>query len=148
MREPRYQNIPPENVPMVKRDDGIIIKVIAGEVDGVKGAVTGIVTDPLYVDITLPANTNFAEPVPNNHNAFAYVLEGTVAFGDSVVTKSKLVTFDSGEKVTAATGDDVGRFLLIAGKPLNEPMARHGPFVMNTKEEIRQAIVDYQSGKF
>jgi hypothetical protein len=148
MCEPHYQNIPPENVPMVKRDDGVVVKVIAGEVDGVKGAVSGIVTDPLYIDVTLPADGSFTLPVASDHNTFAYVLEGEAVFGDSVVTKSKLATFDPGDKVAATTGDKGGRFLLIAGKPLNESLSRHGPFVMNTKEEIRQAIEDYRSGKF
>ena len=148
MCEPRYQNIPPENVPTVKRDDGVSIKVIAGVVDGVKGAVIGIATDPLYIDVTLPANSSFALPVANDHNAFTYVLEGEAVFGDSVVTKSKLVIFDDGDEVVVSVGEKGARFLLVAGRPLNESIVRHGPFVMNTKEEISQAIADYQSGNF
>lgn len=148
MCEARYQNIPPENVPTIKKDDGVIVKVIAGEVDGVIGAVKGVVTDPIYIDVTLPADGSYGLPVSDDHNTFAYVLEGEVGFGDSIVTKSKLATFDTGDEVVAATGDKGGRFLLIAGKPLNESIARHGPFVMNTKKEIRQAIEDYQTEKF
>lgn len=148
MREPRYQNIAPEAVPIVEREDGTVIKVIAGEVDGVAGAVNGIQTDPLYIDVKLPPNGQFRQPVAAGHNAFAYVLEGKVRFGGEEVVPSRLVTFGDGTVVEAETGGDGGRFLLLAGKPLNEEIARHGPFVMNTRDEIKQAVSDYQSGKF
>lgn len=148
MREPRYQNIAPEAVPIIEREDGTVIKVIAGEVDGVTGAVNGIFTDPLYIDVKLPPNGKFKQSVAAGHNAFAYVLEGKVRFGEEEVVPSRLVTFGDGTVVEAETGESGGRFLLLAGKPLNEEIARHGPFVMNTRDEIKQAVSDYQSGKF
>lgn len=148
MREPRYQNIEPEDVPTVEREDGTVIKVIAGEVDGVAGAVNGIYTNPLYIDVKLPANGQFTQSVAAGHNAFAYVLEGKVRFGEEEVAPSRLVTFGDGTVVAAEAGEAGGRFLLLAGKPLNEEIARHGPFVMNTRDEIKQAVSDYQSGKF
>lgn len=148
MREPRYQNIAPEAVPTVERENGTVIKVIAGEVDGVTGAVNGIQTDPLYIDVKLPPGGQFTQPVAAGHNAFAYVLEGKVRFGEEEVVPSRLVTFGDGTVVEAGAGKDGGRFLLLAGKPLNEEIARHGPFVMNTRDEIKQAVSDYQSGKF
>ncbi len=148
MRAPRYQNIAPEDVPLVKRDDGVTIKVIAGEVDGVKGAASDIITDPLYIDITIPPGGSFTAPVPQGHNAFAYGVEGSATFGEETLSPSRLATFGDGGQVTASAGKDGARFLLLAAKPIREAIVRHGPFVMNTHEEITEAIEDYRTGKF
>lgn len=148
MSAPRYQNIPPEDIPVVRRNDGTIVKVIAGEVDGSRGPVDGIAVEPTYIDVTLPPGAGFSFPVPEGHNVFVYILDGEVGFGDTKVGVSKLATFGAGDEIEGTGGADGGRFLLIAGRPLDEPIARGGPFVMNTKEEINQAISDYQNGKF
>jgi redox-sensitive bicupin YhaK (pirin superfamily) len=148
MSAPRYQNIPPEEIPMVTRKDGTSIKVIAGEVDGSIGPVEGIAVEPIYLDVTLPPGAVFSFPVPEGHNAFVYILDGDVTFGDRKVSEAKLATFGLGDETEATGGADGGRFLLVAGRPLDEPIARGGPFVMNTREEINQAISDYQNGRF
>ncbi len=147
MTNPRYQNIEPDQVPEVKNDDGTVTRVIAGDYNGVKGAVCGITTDPLYLDVHLSAGGNFQEPIPDEHTVFAYVYDGSVRFGDSSepAKASSLVTFGAGESIRATSADG-GRFLLIAGHPIKEPIARGGPFVMNTQEEIMQAFADYRDG--
>jgi hypothetical protein len=151
MREPRYQEIPPSAIPEVTRPDGTRIRVIAGEADGVRGAVAGIVTEPLYLDVALPGGTRVVLPVPPGHNACAYVFEGDVELGggEEAGTRSarpgQLAILGPGDAVAAAAGGPA-RFLLLAARPIGEPVARYGPFVMNTRDEIAQAIHDYQAG--
>jgi quercetin 2,3-dioxygenase len=156
MTEPRYRGLTSLQIPEVKYDDGIKVKIIAGEFDGVEGAVKEIYADPEYLDVSIPAGGFFEQPVKQGHTAFAYVFEGEGIFGDFQIdllnkgksaTASKLLIFNDGDLVRAYTRDDV-RFLLISGKPLNEPIARYGPFVMNTSEEIEQALKDLQNGTF
>ncbi len=153
MCQPRYQNIEPEDVPEVKDADGLRVRVIAGVRDGVAGAVTGIAVDPLYLDVSLPAGASFAQPVPEAHNAFVYPFEGAVEIGGAaagegqVVEAGHLAVLGTGGLVSARTADDPGRFILVAGRPIGEPVARYGPFVMNTREEIHQAVRDYQAGQ-
>ena len=152
MTKPRYQDIDPENVPMVERADGTKVKVLVGSFDGMKGPVTNVATDPLYLDITLPAGVSASVPVEAEHNAFAYVFEGTakVGAGDAaqMVERGQLAVLSLGDAVTVEGGAKGGRLILVAGRPLREPVAKYGPFVMNTPDEIRQAIADYQAGKF
>lgn len=147
MRPPRYQNIEPENVPLVKRDNGTMIKVIAGEADGVRGAVTGIATGLLYLDVSLPAGEEFSHVIPAGHASFAYVFDGEAEFGGTAVAHPALAVFGEGDEVRAKAGARGARFLLIAARRLNEPVARHGPFVMNTEDEIMQAFEDYRRGR-
>ncbi|NQU58729.1 MAG: pirin family protein [Rhodospirillales bacterium] len=147
MCEPRYQDIDPEDVPTVSRDDGTVIKVIAGSVDGVDGPVDGIDIEPLYLDISLPAQGSFQQTVPAGHTVFIYVFEGSVEVDGSHVDVDSLAVLGNGDEVAIESAAG-GRFILLAGKPFGEPIARYGPFVMNTKDEIRQAIEDYNSGKF
>jgi redox-sensitive bicupin YhaK (pirin superfamily) len=154
MVEPRYQDIQPENIPVVDLQDGVKVKVIAGELNGVKGAVTEVVTKPTYLDIHLPANTKFSHPVPADHNAFTYIYEGKATFlsganDKQTVDASNLIIYEQGaDVVSLETHEQPARVLLVSGKPINEPIARYGPFVMNTREEIMQAFQDFQSGRF
>jgi len=152
MIPPRYQDFQEDKIPIVKLDNGVCIKVMAGESNGVKGAVTGISTAPTYLDITIPPSTSFSHPVTEGHNAFCYVIEGEGTFGpkgkeQKVGPSSNILLEKEGNQVDVSTDSSNSvRFLLAAAKPLNEPMSRHGPFVMNTKQEIMQAFIDYQNG--
>jgi len=150
MTKPRYQDIDPENVPVVERADGTKVKVLVGSFDGVSGPVTNVATDPLYLDITLPAGVKASVPVEAEHNAFAYVFEGTAKIGAEaqLVDRGQLAVLSLGDSVTVEGGPKGGRLILVAGRPLREPVAKYGPFVMNTPDEIRQAIADYQAGRF
>ena len=150
MTKPRYQDIDPENVPVVERPDGTKVKVLVGSFDGVSGPVTKVATDPLYLDITLPAGVKASVPVEAEHNAFAYVFEGTARIGAEaqLVERGQLAVLSLGDGVTVEGGPKGGRLILVAGRPLREPVAKYGPFVMNTPAEIHQAIADYPAGKF
>ena len=150
MCKPRYQDIDPENVPVVERADGTKVKVLVGSFDGVRGPVTDVATDPLYLDITLPAGTSVSVPVDAAHNAFAYPFEGQVRIGaePQLVERGQLAVLSLGDSVTIQGGPQGGRLILVAGRPLREPVAKYGPFVMNTPDEIHQAIADYQAGRF
>ncbi|HEU5361515.1 MAG TPA: pirin family protein [Candidatus Deferrimicrobiaceae bacterium] len=154
MTRPRYQDVPSERIPEVVRPDGVRVRVIAGEMGGVRGAVTEIYADPEYLDVSVPAGRTFDHPVPRGHTAFAYLFEGEGIFGDGsegrggMVSAVRLVVFGDGDLVSVRTDDRPSRFLLLSGKPLNEPVARYGPFVMNTQEEIAQALEDLRNGTF
>ncbi len=150
MTKPRYQDIDPENIPVVERPDGTKVKVLVGSFDGVSGPVTNIATDPTYLDITLPAGVKASVPVEAEHNVFAYVFEGTARIGSEaqLVERGQLAVLSLGDGVTVEGGPKGGRLILVAGRPLREPVAKYGPFVMNTPAEIHQAIADYQAGKF
>jgi hypothetical protein len=156
MMNPRYQNITSNQIPEINRDDGIKIRVIAGEVDGVSGPVTEIVADPTYLDVTIPPDVSFSRPVKQGHAAFVYVFEGRGSFGansekstePSTISQPRLVVFGDGDYISASTTDQPVRFLLISGQPLDEPITRYGPFVMNTQAEIEQALADLKNGTF
>ena len=158
MSEPGYQEFLPESTPLEQRDNGIKIRVIAGETNqGTAGPVINAHTYPTYMDVSLPANTTFDQKLVNEHNAFIYVIEGEVSVQDSTgsaqgkantVKVKNLAVLSKGDNITVSSNINGARFLLIAGKPLNEPVARMGPFVMNTQTEIRQAVEDFHSGKF
>jgi len=154
MTTPRYQDITSNQIPEVVRDDGMKIRVIAGEIDGVRGAVSEIYANPSYLDVSIPANGSFTHPVEKGHTAFAYVFEGCGIFGTdknapkNFVSQPGLVVLSDGDYIQAGATNEPVRFLLVSGKPLNEPIARHGPFVMNTQEEIQQALEDLRNGTF
>ena len=154
MTKPRYQGIISNQIPEVTRKDGVKIRVIAGEVDGVRGAISEIFADPAYLDVSIPAKGSFSHPVEKEHTAFAYVFEGRGFFGSdenaqqSSVSQPGLVVLGDGDYIQAGAANEPVRFLLISGKPLNEPIARYGPFVMNTQEEIQQALKDLKNGTF
>ncbi len=126
--------------------------MIAGAVGAVRGPVTDIFADPEYLDVALPMGAKFEQPVTRGHSAFAYVFGGAGTFGpeenQSSVAAPKLVVFGDGDVVQARAGKDGLRFLLVSGAPLGEPIARYGPFVMNTREEILQALEDLRNGTF
>jgi redox-sensitive bicupin YhaK (pirin superfamily) len=153
MCTPRYQDIPPDAVPSVTLPSGAEVRVIAGEQHGAVGPVSGVDTSPLYLDVRLPAGAGETFSLPSAHAAFAYVYRGAGLLGggdgqDGLgVDAQHLAVLDAGDALQARAGSDGMAFLLIAGRPLGEPVARYGPFVMNTVEEIRQAVLDYQSGR-
>ena len=152
MTQPRYQEVVSKNIPETKRADGVSIRVIAGRVGEVSGAVTQIYADPDYLDIRMPANTRLTHPIARGHTAFAYVFEGEGKFESAEnakpIASPHLVVFGDGDQVDVSTTLKPVRFLLVSGKPLYEPIARYGPFVMNTREEIMQALKDLQNGTF
>jgi len=154
MMRPRYQDVPAARIPDVERPNGIHIRVIAGEVDGVPGPVTDIVADPLFLDVAIPPHSSFVQVVERGHTALAYVFEGAGTFGvadgnaGTDIEATQLAIFDDGDLLEVQTDDEGVRFLLIAGKPLHEPVARYGPFVMNTQAEILQTLKELREGKF
>ena len=148
MIAPHYQNINASEISEIRRDGGPTIRVIAGTVDGVTGPIGGIAAEPTYLDVSLPSGGSFVQPIARGHSAFAYVFEGEARFGDNLVASPKLVVWDDGDSVEVSAEKNPGRFLLVSGKPLNEPIARHGPFVMNTREEIEQTLRELRDGTF
>ena len=150
MTKPRYQEIAARLIPQVVRADGSNVSVIAGVVDGVRGPVTEIAADPTYLDVTVPAHGSFVQPVANGHMAFAYVFEGQGVFDvqQTSVAAPRLVVLGDGDEVRVTTAHEHVRFLLVSGNPLREPIARYGPFVMNTRAEIMQALRDLDNGTF
>ena len=162
MTAPRYQEYAPDTIAVEQLAGGGIIKVIAGKTDqGTLGPVINDYVFPTYMDISLPAGSSFSQAITQGHNAFIYLLEGEVIIeGDNesqdIITSNDPQTLlaktlgilSDGEQVKVTATKQGSRFLLIAGKPLNEPVARGGPFVMNTEAEIQQAFVDYQRGLF
>ena len=149
MSRPRYQDVPAARIPSVTRPDGSTIRVVAGTVDGVSGPVTEIYADPVYLDVTIPSDREFVHPVPRGHTVFAYLFEGAASFGGGYeVPALKLVVFEDGDQVQVRAGMRGARFMLASGKPLGEPVARYGPFVMNTRAEIMQALDDLRNGTF
>jgi redox-sensitive bicupin YhaK (pirin superfamily) len=152
MTKPRYQDIEPEAIPTVERADGIKVKVLAGTFDGTTGPVSAVATEPLYLDIALPAGAALDVPVPAEHNAFAYPFEGSARIGAGEaarkIARGEIAVLGLGGGVHIAAEGGPARLILVAGRPLREPVAKYGPFVMNTPDEIRQAIADYQAGRF
>ena len=147
MCEPRYQEFAPDKIPVAKPAPGVSVKVIAGEVAGIKGPIGGIATDPTYLDISLEKGASFTHALPKEHNAFAYVFEGKAMMGVKEIEKSQLAVLSQGEVFEVTADEQPARLILVAGRPLREPVAKYGPFVMNTPEEIHQAIADYQAGR-
>jgi redox-sensitive bicupin YhaK (pirin superfamily) len=160
MTDPRYQEFDPAEIPEVTHDDGARVRVVAGEHAGTKGAVSGITVEPLYLDIALPAGAAVTQPIPAGHNGFVYLFEGeavTVTAGDPAASNGGGTAVPYRNLAALGDGDTVGlrneagapaRMLVIAGAPIGEPIARYGPFVMNTREEIIQAFEDYEAGRF
>ena len=150
MREPWYRDFQAADIPEVATPEGVKVRVIAGESQGVAGAMRRDVTEPLYLDLEIPAGATFSQPLPAGHNAFAYVFRGAVEIGGVAVPVQRMAILandaDSDGVMLRAT--QPARVLLIAGRPLREPIAQYGPFVMNTQAEILRAIEDYQAGLF
>lgn len=147
MQSPWYRDFPAEAIPEYTTPDGIRVRVLAGQSAGVIGAVQRETTEPLYLDIHLPAGGKFSQPLPAAHNAFLYVYAGELdVAGERVPERRMAILANDGEAVEMQA-IEASRVLLIAGRPLGEPIAQHGPFVMNTEEELQQAVADYQTGQ-
>ncbi len=148
MTAPRYQDIEPEAIPSLRLGEGAEVKVVAGRLGELQGPVTAVATDPIYLDVTLAAGANALLPLPMEHAAFAYVYDGALRIAGQAVNRGELAVLDRGAEVELGGGAEAARVLLVAGRPLNEPIAKYGPFVMNTRAEIEQAIRDFQAGRF
>jgi redox-sensitive bicupin YhaK (pirin superfamily) len=149
MSAPRYLDISPERIPLARPAAGVEAKVIAGALDGVRGPVEPGATEPFYADFRLDAGAEVQVPLPQGHNAFAYVYEGAAEVGQPPQPLARgtvaVLTPGAGVRLASAQG---GRLILVAGRPLREPVAKYGPFVMNTENELRQAFADFQAGRF
>ncbi len=168
MTDPRYQDIPARDIPEVTDDDGTRVRVVCGDFWGKTGPVQGVAADPRYLDVWVPAGQRKTLPVETTRHAFAYVFEGSGTFRDASQPRApltehvgsandatrdetgnrSLVLFDRGDEVTVQAGDAGIRFLLVSGKPLEEPVAWYGPIVMNTEEQLRQAYAELRDGTF
>jgi quercetin 2,3-dioxygenase len=150
MIAPRYQNVHANEIAEIRRDGGAKVRVIAGSVDGVAGPISGIAAEPMYLDVSIAPHGSFNLPIPRGHSAFSYVFEGEGRFGpeDRTVTGPRLVVWDDGDGIQARAEEGAVRFLLVSGKPLDEPIARYGPFVMNSQDEIEQTLRELQAGTF
>lgn len=169
MMAPRYRGVKKNEIPLVTTADGALVRVICGDVEGIKGPVQGIVTEPEYLDVELPAGKTFQHVVKDGHTVLAYVIDGEAYFDADRIpyehdaagknyfdmkppcpcSDGTLVLYErKGTQIMATTSKHSVRFLLISGKPLNEPVAWYGPIVMNSHEELRQAFKEYQEGTF
>jgi quercetin 2,3-dioxygenase len=154
MTAPRYQDVPSARIPTVAQPGGAEVRVVAGSVDGVAGAVREIHADPAYLDVALPAGKTFEQPVTRGHTALLYVYRGEVsvggpsADGGKVVPSPRLAILGDGDVVRVHAGAAPARFLLLSAQPLHEPAVRYGPFVMNTEEEIAEALRQLRNGTF
>jgi len=147
---PWYRDIQSDEIPELTTPDGVTVRVIAGESHGIAGAVQREGTEPLYLDVHLPAGARFEQLLPAGHNGFVYVYRGAVTVGDTLVGSQRMAILANApdRDGVVVRADEPARVLLIAGRPLAEPIVQYGPFVMNTKEEIVQAVQDYQAGRF
>jgi hypothetical protein len=150
MRAPWYRDIQSAEIPEFTTAEGVKVRVIAGRSHSVDGAMQREVTEPLYLDLDIPAGVSFAQTLPLSHNAFVYVYRGGLQIGGTQVPVQRMAILgnDADSDGVVLEASTATRALLIVGKPLGEPIAQYGPFVMNTKEEIFQAVQDFQSGKF
>jgi redox-sensitive bicupin YhaK (pirin superfamily) len=151
MMDPRYRDIRSDQIPEVSLGDSAKARIIAGELDGEKGPVQDIVTDPQYLDVTVNPSSEFRHKVQQGHTVFAYVFEGEAFFDEDkkqICGIRNVVLFGDGDEILVSTGDTHARFLLISGRPIREPVAWYGPIVMNTKEELELAFSEYRNGTF
>ncbi|HEV2611327.1 MAG TPA: pirin family protein [Noviherbaspirillum sp.] len=150
MIKPWYRDIPNADVPEFTTPEGVTVRVIAGEAHGVAGAVQRETTEPLYLDLHFSDVAGFTKRLPATHNAFIYVYRGNVRIGDTQVPSQRMAILDNdaGSDGIVIQADGPARVLLIAGRPLNEPIAQYGPFVMNSNDQIFEAVRDFQAGRF
>ena len=151
MIAPRYQDIPAGKIPLVILENQVSVKVIAGTFNGVKGPVENIIAGPAYLDVEMPANTEFIIPVNQEHTAFSYVFEGEAGFnpeGNETIKSGAGALFGNGSEILAKTGKAGACFILISGMPIREPVAWRGPIVMNSDEELATAFREYREGTF
>src|SRR5512140_3778067 len=147
MVAPRYQEVMADRIPAYERD-GVRVRVVAGSIADVAGPVTEISASPLYLDVQLGPETEFTQPIPAGHTALAYLFEGEATFGEQTIAAVNMIKFENGDHIRVKTENSPARFMLIAGMPFKEPIAPYGPFVMNTREEIQQALNDLRNGTF
>ena len=152
MTDPKYQEFAPDRIPVATPAAGVTVKVIAGTVGDVQGPISQPATEPVYLDIALESGKAWDYALPAGHNAFAYVFEGalTVGEGDEArpLDTHEMGVLGGGDVLRVRAGSRPARLILVAGRPLREPVMRHGPFVMNTRQELMQAFVDFQEGRF
>jgi redox-sensitive bicupin YhaK (pirin superfamily) len=150
MREPWYRDISSAEIPEYVTPQGVTVRVIAGNSNGVEGAVVREITEPLYLDIHVPAGAEFSTALPASYNAFIYVYRGSVTVDDVQVETRRMGILSNASGVDGVTlsATEDARLILVAGKPLNEPIVQYGPFVMNTQQEIHQALNDFSNGHF
>lgn len=148
MMPPRYRSITSADIPQVQKEDGTIIKIIAGEVEGITGPADDVIIDPEYLDCTVPSGTTFRYPAKIGYTVFLYCIEGGGSIDGTPVTNTNLVLFDDGDEVVLESGDEPFRFLYCSGKPIKEPIAWRGPIVMNTEEELDLAFSELQENTF
>lgn len=168
MTAPRYQDVPARDIPEVTDDDGTHVRIVVGDFWGKKGPVEGVAADPRYLDVSVAPGKTKRLAVDNSRHAFAYVFAGSGTFRDaskpltvqtelvgvsddptpSMLGNRSLVVFDSGDEITVTAGDEGIRFLLVSGRPLEEPVAWYGPIVMNTEDELREAYAELKDGSF
>jgi len=150
MGQPRYQEVSAGDIPVIE-NDGVTIRLVAGELDGIRGPVTEIAASPLYMDVKLAPASRFIYPIPSGHTVLAYVFEGAGEFGNEVVESVSMAVFNNDGDQIEVKSDAAGRgvqFMLIAGAPFKEVIVPYGPFVMNTVEEIQQTIQELRNGTF
>lgn len=147
MGHPRYQEVRADLIPTVDLD-GAIVRVVAGDADGVRGPVTEIAADPIYLDVKLQPDAEFNLPIPAGHTALVYLFEGSGTIGGDMASSLHMLILTDGDRFQVKASGQGMRFMLMAGAPFNEPIAPYGPFVMNTREEIQQALVDLRNGTF
>jgi redox-sensitive bicupin YhaK (pirin superfamily) len=151
MMTPRYQDVKSAEIPLVTLDNGVTIRLICGEINGTKGPVRDIIIDPEYLDITVPPGTIFRHPVKTGHKLFIYVTGGRGYTGEDNATEAgneTIVLYEDGDQFEIQTKKDSVSFLLISGKPLNQPIAWGGPIVMNTQDEVDEAFEEFRTGRF
>jgi len=147
MGQPRYQEVNSSTIPAIEKD-GVTVRLVAGELDGIRGPVTEIAASPLYMDVKLDPASKFIYPIPSGHTVLAYVFEGTGEFSGEVVESVGMVVFNNDGDQIEVKSDAGVRFMLIAGAPFKEPIVPYGPFVMNTAEEIQQTLAELRNGTF
>jgi quercetin 2,3-dioxygenase len=149
MKDPWYRDFQDEQLPKLVTPEGVAVTVIAGASHGVQGAVTREATQPLYLDVHLPPGTRFEQPLPTGHNAFVHVYRGEVKVGGTVLPAGRMAILanDAQADGVVIEAGTAAKALLIAGRPLNEPIVQYGPFVMNTQQEIYQALSDFRAGR-
>ena len=148
MMAPRYLSIQAADIPQVDLPGGVQVKIIAGELAGVKGPAAGIEVDPEYFDVRLPADSTFSHRVHAGYTAFLYVIAGEVLVDGEVVRNRSLALFADGERLAVSSGEKSGRFVFCSGRPLREPVAWRGPIVMNSRAELDAAFAEIEAGTF